>query len=93
MKTLFTRRVARLIGYLAAISALGGCAVYGTAPAYYGDGGGVVYAAPAPVYVAPPVYANPWYVGPPVFLNFGYRSWGGRGHYRGGYHGGGRHRR
>ena len=79
MKTITTRRVGQLVLSLSAAFALGGCAVYGPPPAYYSDGGGVVYAAPPPVYVAPPVY-----VGPPVFLGFGFRSWGGRGYYRGG---------
>ncbi len=74
------------------LSLLGGCAIYGTTPAYYVADGAPVYAAPAPVYVDPgPVYVDPWYAGPPVFLNFGFRSWGGR-HYHGyrGHHGWGR---
>jgi hypothetical protein len=48
-----------------------------------------VYYAPAPVYYAP----APSYYYPPVsigldfvFSNRGYRGWGGRGGYRGGYH-------
>lgn len=74
MKTLLLHRAGRLVVTLAAVSALGGCAVYTTpAPAYYYGDGGAVYAAPAPAYV-----------GPPVFLNFGF--WGGG--YRGGHHGG-----
>ncbi|HEX2520447.1 MAG TPA: hypothetical protein VHK04_12980 [Castellaniella sp.] len=73
MKAHLPRRAGQLVVALAAVSALGGCAVYSTpAPAYYGGDGGPVYVAPAPAYV-----------GPPVFLNFGF--WGGGG-YRGGWH-------
>ena len=86
----------RLTFSLLALSALGGCAVYGPAnpgPYVYGTdaSGQAVYAAP-PGYAAPPVYAAPYYypqyydpvyVGPPVFFNFGFSSWGG-------HHGGGR---
>lgn len=81
----------RLALALTILPILGGCAFYGSTPAYYSSDGGVVYTTPGPVYVAPPVY-DPWYVGPPVFLNFGYRSWGGGHYYRGhhGWHGGGR---
>ena len=76
MKTLLLRRVGQVIVALAAVSALAGCAVYTPAqPAYVYGGGGPVYAAPAPVYV-----------GPPVSLSFGFGSWwGGRGHYGRGY--------
>ncbi|HEY9280907.1 MAG TPA: hypothetical protein VIP51_12605 [Eoetvoesiella sp.] len=78
----------RLLLSLTILAMLGGCAIYGTTPAYYDDGARV-YVAP-PVYVAPRVYADPWYAGPPIFFNFGYRSWGGGGHHR--WHGGGHHR-
>lgn len=82
MKNALFHRAFRLAIALAAASALGGCAVYEPAPAYYGDGGGVVYAGPS-VYVAPPVF-----VAPPS-LYFGFRSggWGYRGYHRG-YYGG-----
>ncbi|NMM87713.1 hypothetical protein B2J88_25710 [Rhodococcus sp. SRB_17] len=94
----------RLTFSLLALSALGGCAVYGTAPGpytYYGTdaNGQAIYAAPyatAPVYTAPyytaPYYYGPAYVGPPLSLNFGFGYWsgGGRGGGRGGFHGGGR---
>ncbi len=81
MKTHLSSRARQLLVALAAVTALGGCAVYTPAPAYYGDDSGVVYAAPAPAYA-----------GPPVYLNFG--VWGGGYHrgyhdgYRGGYRGG-----
>ncbi len=88
----------RLAFSLLALSALGGCAVYGPAPgpyAYYGTdaGGQAVYAAP-PVYASPysPYYYGPAYIGPPLALNFGFGYWrggGSRGGWRGGGHGGG----
>lgn len=74
MKTYLIRRAGQIAVALAAVSALGGCAVY-TTPApgyYYGGDSGPAYVAPAPAYV-----------GPPVFLNFGF--WGG-GHRGGGWH-------
>ncbi|HEX7386986.1 MAG TPA: hypothetical protein VF285_06900 [Castellaniella sp.] len=74
MKTFLLRRLGQIIVSLAAVSALAGCAVYAPAPPAYYDSDGVVYAAPAPVYV-----------GPPVYLNFGW--WGGRGYGRGWHHG------
>ena len=90
----------RLIFSLLALSALGGCAVYGPpnpGPYAYGTdpNGQPVYAA-APVNAAPyyypyyhpyyyPYYYDPIYLGPPVFFNFGFHSGGGRG-----FHGGGR---
>lgn len=78
----------RLVFSLAVLSVLGSCAVYTPARGYYVTDGGTVYSAPPPVYVAPPVYSNPWYVGPPLLFNFGFSS----GHYSGnhGWHGGGR---
>ena len=103
----FTKGAAkRLIFSLLALSALGGCAVYGPpgpGPYSYGTdaNGQPVYVAP-PVYSAAPYYHDPLYIGPPVFFNFGFwGGYGGRGHggfgrggYRGGYgggHGGGGH--
>lgn len=91
----------RLTFSLLALSALGGCAVYGPAPGpytYYGTDadGQVVYAAPPVAYPAAPVYAAPYYygpayVGPPIGLNLGFSYWrGGGGRGRGGWHGGGR---
>ncbi len=80
MKTLHTRRAGRLILALALASALGGCAVYEPAPAYYDDGG-VVYGGPS-VYVAPLVY-----VAPPTYY-FGFSSWGGHRGYGHGWHDG-----
>lgn len=76
MKTIILRRAGQVLIALAAVSALGGCAVYSAPPPGYADGG-VVYAAPAPVYVAPPVY-----------FNFGFGTWGGGWHHRGWHHGG-----
>lgn len=61
---------------------LGGCAVYGPPPAYYGQNQGgyypsqPVYSQPAPVYAAP----APVYVGPPVSIGLGFGFWGGRHH-------------
>lgn len=82
--------VLRLAFSLAVLSALGGCAVYSPGPGYYVSDGAPIYVAPPPVYVGPPVYADPWYVGPPLWFNFGFSS----GHYGGhhghhGWHGGG----
>lgn len=61
---------------IAALS-LGGCAVYGPPPAYYGQGGGGYY-PPQPVYAAP----APVYVGPPVPIGLGFGFWGGGRHHR-----------
>lgn len=101
MTTSFKSAAKRLTFSLMALSALGGCAVYGPAPVgpYYGTNayGQATYAAP-PVYAAPyyspyytPQYApyyGPTYIGPPLSLNFGFglRGGGHRGSYRG--HGG-----
>lgn len=74
----------RLAISLVALSALGGCAVYGPGPyTYYApDAGG-------PVVYGNPYYYGPTYVGPPLALGFGFGYWGGwRG---GGWHGGGWH--
>ncbi len=49
---------------------LGGCAVYGPPPAYYGQGG---YYPSQPVYAPAPVY-----VAPPVSIGLGFGFWGGR---------------
>lgn len=86
----------RLAFSLLALSALGGCAVYGppSGPyAYYGTdaSGQAVYAAPPVSYPAAPVYSSPYYygpayVGPPIGLNLGFSYWRGGG---GGWHGGG----
>lgn len=89
----------RLIFSLLALSALGGCAVYGPpGPYVYGtDTNGQPLYEAAPVYAAPsyyypypyPYYSpynyDPVYLGPPVFFNFGISSRSG-----GGFHGGGR---
>ena len=95
------RMAKRLSLSLLALSALGGCAVYGPPPGpytYYGTdaGGQAVYAAPPVAYPAAPVYASPYYygpayVGPPIGLNLGFSYWrGGGGGWRGGgWHGGG----
>jgi|LNAP01.1.fsa_nt_gb hypothetical protein len=83
----------RLAFSLLALSALGGCAVYGPAPGPYGYYGADPYGQA--VYAAPPVYATPYYgpayIGPPVSLNFGFGYWGGGGRSggRGGFRGGG----
>ena len=53
---------------------------YVAQPAYYGPS--PVYYAPAPSYYYPPVSIGLDF----VFSNRGYRGWGGRGGYRGGYH-------
>lgn len=96
---------ARLTFSLLALSALGGCAVYGPPPGpytYYGPdaSGQAVYAAPPVSYPAAPVYSSPYYygpayVGPPIGLNLGFSYWrGGGGGWRGGgrgWHGGGGH--
>lgn len=71
---------------LAAIAALGlvstllgGCAVYGPPPAYYGQGG---YSQAPGYYPSQPVYAPaPVYVAPPVSIGLGFGFWGG-GHRR-----------
>ncbi len=64
------KSIVKTISVLAIGSAfLGGCAVYGPPPAYYGQGG---YYPAQPVYVQP----APVYVGPPVSIGFGF--WGGR---------------
>ncbi|MES2026579.1 MAG: hypothetical protein V4448_13595 [Pseudomonadota bacterium] len=71
----------RLTISLVALAALGGCAIvpynagYYDQPAYVG---GPVYAAPAPVYVGPPVS---------IGLGFGYYRGGGRGYYGHGHRG------
>lgn len=101
MTRCLTGTAGRLAFSLLALSALGGCAVYGPPYAYSGTdaNGQPVYVAP-PVYPAAPVYAAPYYygpayVGPPIGLNFGFGYWGGgggRGGFRGGrggFHGGG----
>ena len=92
MTTFLKGAAKRLTLSLIALSALGGCAVYGPPGpyAYYGADayGQPIYAAP-PVYTAP--YYGPAYVGPPVSLQFGFGYWGGRGG-RGGYGGHGGHR-
>jgi hypothetical protein len=87
MKIPISRRTGLLVLTFALASALGGCAVYEPAPAYY-DSGTVIYTSPrvyrpAPVYVAPPS------------LYFGFRSggWGHRGHYGHGWRGRGWHGR
>ena len=71
----------RLILSLIAVSALGGCAVYGPpGPGTYtyatDANGQPIYAAP-PVHAYPgyyPYYYEPWYIGPPLFFNFGFHS-------------------
>ena len=98
------RMAKRLSLSLLALSALGGCAVYGPPAgpyAYYGTDadGQAIYAAPPVTYPAAPVYASPYspyyygpaYVGPPIGLNLGFSYWrGGGGGWRGGgWHGGG----
>jgi len=84
----------RLSILLATVSVLlGGCAVYGPAPAYGGYYQQPVYVQPGPVYPSGPVYyqaPQPVYVAPPVLFNFGF--WGGHGgHYGGRGRWGGHH--
>lgn len=78
MKTFNARVAKRLAISLIGLGALGGCAVVPYNAGYYDQGyAQPVYAAPAPVYVAPAVN-----------FGFGYsRGYYGRG-YGGGYHGG-----
>jgi hypothetical protein len=71
--TVMKRRIHTLVtiatlGTAAAL--LGGCAVYGPPPGYYGQGG---YYQPQPVYAQP----GPVYVGPPVSIGLGFGYWGG----------------
>ncbi len=84
MNALIARRIGQFALLLASISALGGCAVYEPAPAYYYGDGGPVYAEPPAYYGPPPVYVAP----PSLFFGFRSGGWGHRG-YRG--HGGYRH--
>lgn len=84
----------RLTFSLLVVSALGGCAVYGLAnpgPYAYGTdaNGQTVYVAP-PVYADPyyPYYYDPLYLGPPVFFNFGFHSSGGHRFHDRGFRGG-----
>jgi hypothetical protein len=75
MKTLNARLAKRLAISLIGLGALGGCAVVPYNSGYYDQGyAAPVYAAPAPVFIAPAVN-----------FGFGYRS---RGYYGGGYRGG-----
>lgn len=70
------RIVLTVVAVAAAVVSMGGCAVYGPPPAYYGQGGYYgqgAYYQPQPVYVAP----APVYVGPPVTVGFGFGYWGG----------------
>ena len=84
------KRLLLSLAALAAVGALGGCAVYDTGYGYPYYGGSYytdplypsapVYGyGPAPLYSAPPVY-----VPPPVF-RFDYRSGGGRRWHDGGH--------
>lgn len=78
MKTSRSRIAIRVALLVAAVGALGGCAVVPYDPyagGYYGE---PAYVAPAPVYVAPAI-------------NFGF-GYGG-GYYGGGHYGGGHHHR
>lgn len=65
---------------LVALTSLNGCVAVPYGSPYYAEApmnGGPIYAAPAPVYVQPPVY-----------FNFGFGYWGGGQGYHGGrgYH-------
>jgi hypothetical protein len=83
MKLLNSGGVKRLVISMAALGALGGCAVVPYDSVYYNQPGYVGSA----VYVAPP----PVYVAPMVNFGFGYHSGGGyRGHHYGGHRHGGR---
>ena len=75
------RKLAAIASLGLASTVLGGCAVYGPPPAYYGQGG--YYSAPGGYYPSQPVYAPaPVYVAPPVSIGLGFGFWGGRGrHY------------
>ena len=97
MKQILKGVAKRLTFSLVALSALGGCAVYGPPGPYaYGTdaNGQPVYAAASPYYYpAYPYYYDPLYLGVPLYFGFGYNYWGGRGGFRGGRgggHGGGR---